>query len=43
VDWAYEVWDDLLRKIRNLHGDNRQAIATFDGNFILLLVGLGAD
>src|SRR6266851_6261557 len=28
---------------RNLHGDNRQAIATFDRNFVLLIVGLGAD
>src|SRR5208283_2581784 len=27
---------------RNLHRDNGQAIATFDGNFILLILGLGA-
>src|SRR6185369_10502613 len=28
---------------RNLYGDNRQVIAAFDRNFILLIVGLGAD
>ncbi len=28
---------------RNLHGDNWQAIAAFDRNFILRIVGLGAE